>query len=107
MKRKKIFPMTLSELESLSTKQLLARLKRLHQCEESLLLSDREAHDYGASDSIEFKDSPEWVSEYTHLKELLAQREHIPKGIELVELRQEKARRAGSLERKMLKRKLR
>lgn len=93
--------MTRSDLEALSTKQLLARLKRLLQCEESLALSDREAQDYEASGSIEFKASPEWAAAYHDVKEVLARREHIPKGIEAVKLRQDRARKGKSLDRKM------
>lgn len=69
--------MTQSQLETLSTKRLLARLDRLRQCEESLALSDREPNEYQPSDYIEFKDSPEWIAEYNYLKELLAKREHV------------------------------
>ncbi len=77
MKRRKISPMTRSELEALPTKRLLARLKQLHQCEESLTLSDREISEYKSSNFIEFKDSPEWIAEYNCLKDILSQREHI------------------------------
>jgi len=76
-----------SDLEALSTKQLLARLTRLHQCEESLALSDRTAESYEASGAIEFKDTPEWVLEFEKLKELLARREHIPRKAELAKSR--------------------
>ena len=105
MKRKKIFPMTRREMEALSTKQLLARLKRLHQCEESFALSDREAQNDGSSGAIEFKGSSEWVVEYDRVKGVLAQREHIPKGVELIEMRQERARKGKSSERKVRMRK--
>jgi hypothetical protein len=90
MKRKKIFPVTTSDLEALSTKQLLVRLSRLHQCEESLVLSDRATEIYEASGAIEFKDSPEWAIEFKKLKEVLAQREHVSKGEELAESRRRK-----------------
>ncbi len=70
--------MSKSDLEALPTKRLLARLKRLHQCEESLALSDREISKYKSSDFIEFKESPEWIAEYNSLKNILSQREHIP-----------------------------
>jgi len=93
MKRKKIFAMMPNDLEGLSTKQLLARLRRLHQCEESLALSDRTAESYEAFGAIEFKDSPEWVLEFEKLKEVLARREHVPKKAELVESRLPKNRR--------------
>ena len=78
MKRKNMFPMTVSDLEALSTKQLLGRLKCLHRCEESPALSDRGAEGYQSSSAIEFKDSPEWVTEFKKLKEVLARREHVP-----------------------------
>lgn len=71
--------MTRSELEKLPTKRLLARLDRLRRCEESLAFSDRVEDEYTPSGFIEFKDSPEWISEYNCLKELLAEREHIPR----------------------------
>jgi hypothetical protein len=96
MKRKKIFPMSREEMEALPTKQLLARLKRLHQCEESLALSDQNSQSYSAPGSIEFKDSSEWIAEYDRLKEVLAQREHIAKGAELIETRQESTKRKSS-----------
>ena len=71
--------MSRSQLESLPTKRLLARLNRLPQVEESFALSDRELSEYKPSGFIEFKDSPEWIAEYNCLKELLAEREHIPR----------------------------
>ncbi|MEZ5427751.1 MAG: hypothetical protein R2747_15890 [Pyrinomonadaceae bacterium] len=91
MKRRKIVPMNPADLEKLSTGRLLARLRQLQRCEESLALSDRD--DEGPSDSIEFKDSPEWIAAHCQLKEILDRREHIPKGDELAELRRTKARR--------------
>lgn len=77
MKRKPIFPMSTSELEALPTRQFLTRLKRLHQCERSLALSDRDfANDSGI---IEFKESPEWVLAFEDLKRVLSGRDHIPR----------------------------
>ncbi len=70
--------MSKSDLEALPTKRLLARIKRLHKCEESLVLSDREISKYKSSGYIEFKESPEWIAEYNNLKNILSQREHIP-----------------------------
>ena len=81
MKRRPIFQKSLSELETLSTKQLLGRLKQLHQCEESLALSDRDVAD--DSGRIEFKQSQEWVSAFHDVKQVLSRREHIPKKVEL------------------------
>ncbi|MEO6588825.1 MAG: hypothetical protein ABIP06_05805 [Pyrinomonadaceae bacterium] len=77
MKRRKILPMTKDKLKSWSKKRLLARLKCLHQCEESIIKSDRDIYNCEASDFIEFKESENWIKEYNNLKELLAEREHI------------------------------
>jgi hypothetical protein len=96
--------MRLSELELLSTKQLLSRLKHLRQCEDSLDASDQERDERISDGSIEFKDDPEWTAEYNRLKTVLAQREHIPKGVALVEMRREKARRRKALDRRAGKR---
>ena len=71
--------MSEARLEILTTKRLLARLRQLHHCEQSLALSDRDAGDYAASDFIEFKESSNWITEYNKMKEILARREHIPK----------------------------
>ena len=79
-----------NDLEALPTKQLLARLTRLHRCEESLALSDRAGESYEASSAIEFKDTREWILEFEKLKEVLARREHIPKKGELAESRRRK-----------------
>jgi hypothetical protein len=77
MKRKRILPLTISELEALHTKQLLARLTRLHQCEESFDLSNRTGSD--DSEFIEFKQTSEWLTAFTDVKQILSQREHVPK----------------------------
>lgn len=80
MKRKKIFPIPVEELETYPTKRLLARLKSLHQCEESFELSDRDESERSLnSDLIEFKQTDEWKTEYNKLKEILKNREHITK----------------------------
>jgi len=80
MKRKPIFPLSQRELEALPTSQLLGRLRRLHQCEQSLVQSDRESAD--DSGAIEFKESPEWILAFEELKTVLSRREHIPRGPE-------------------------
>lgn len=77
MKRRPIFPKTPIELEALSTRQLLGRLKQLHQCEESLDQSDRDAP--VETGCIEFKQSPEWRSAFHDVKQVLSRREHVPK----------------------------
>jgi hypothetical protein len=80
MKRRPIFPKTLIELEALSTKQLLGRLKQLHQCEESLSLSDRDVAD--DSGRIEFKESQAWISAFQDVKQILSNRRHVSKSID-------------------------
>lgn len=75
MKRRTILPMPIEELEALSTKQLLGRLKQLHQCEESLSLSDRQSSE--TAGRIEFKQTPEWVTAYHEVKQVLSGREHV------------------------------
>ena len=76
MKRKPIFFLPAVELEQMPTKQLLARLKRLHQCEESRAFSDKGPEEI--AQGITFKATPAWATAYTQVKEALAQREHIP-----------------------------
>ena len=77
MKRKPIFPISFLELEALSTRQLLGRLRRLRECEESLILSDRNvAEETGC---IEFKQSPEWLLAFRDVKLVLSRREHFHK----------------------------
>ena len=81
MRRRPIFPKSRAELEALSTKQLLGRLKQLQQCEEALALSDRDVAD--DSGRIEFKQSSEWISAFRDVKQVLSRREHVPKKSEL------------------------
>ena len=105
MRRKPIPPMSLEELEKLSTKQLLARLRHLHECEESALLSD---HDdaINTSGTILFKDAPEWKFAYEQVKGELSLREHVPKGAELVKKRHRRALLNRTTERRTGRRKL-
>ena len=105
MKRKSIPPMSLEELEELSTKQLLARLKSLHQCEESASLSDR-VDMSNTSGAILFKDTNEWKAAYEHVKVVLSLREHGPKGAELAKKRHSRARLNRTLERRTRGRRL-
>lgn len=77
MKRRPILPKTLIELEALSTRQLLGRLRQLHQCEESLAQSDRDTP--AEPGCIEFKQSPEWLTAFHDVKQVLSRREHVPK----------------------------
>jgi|SRR5262245_798622 len=105
MKRKPIHPMSLEELEKLSTKQLLARLRQLHQCEESALLSDRDDAS-NASGTILFKDTPEWKAAYERIKGVLSLREHVPKGAELDKRRKRRALLNRTIERRAGRRRL-
>ena len=83
-------PMSLEELENLSTEQLLARLRQLHQCEESALLSYQDEAS-NASGTILFKNTSEWKAVYEQVKGQLSLREHVPKGAELVKKRHRRA----------------
>ena len=57
---------------------MLARLKSLHQCEQSFDLSDKdESERLLKVDYIEFKESIEWQKEFEKVKEILSKREHI------------------------------
>jgi hypothetical protein len=105
MKRKLIPPMALEELEQLSTKQLLARLRHLRQCEESALLSDRDDTD-NAFETILFKDTSEWKPAYEQIIGVLSLREHIPKGAELAKKRKRRALLGRTMKRRTGRRKL-
>lgn len=98
MRRQSIALLSPEELEKLTTKQLLARLKRLRQCEASASLSD--GGELAFSQGVMFKDTAEWAAAYEQLKNVLARREHIPKGNELVERRKRRAKLARTTERK-------
>jgi hypothetical protein len=76
-KSRKLHPMSVSELQKLPTKRLLARLKRLHICEECFESSDRVGIYENLDNLIEFKNTSEWKTEYQNIKEILAKREHI------------------------------
>lgn len=69
------------QLEAMHTGSLLSRLRRLQQCEESFAASDRygEEGEPRPSDTghIEFKDTAEWRTAFSDLKELLSSRERL------------------------------
>src|SRR5581483_61318 len=98
MKRSRLLSMPRRKLEVLSFKQLLARLRRLQQCEESLVLSDRFSSD--DSGQIEFKCSPEWIAAHQQVKRGLSHCEHGPKGAELAETRKARALWSGSFKKR-------
>lgn len=64
------------------TGSLLARLDALRKCEESFSASDRAGlepePDQEETGFIEFKNTEAWQKAYEELKEVLAQREHLP-----------------------------
>ena len=97
MRRGPVALMTPEELEHLTTKQLLARLERLRQCEASVQLSD--AGEVSGPPGVLFKDTAEWSAAYEQLKSVLAQREHVPKGVELSGRRKNRAKLSRTTER--------
>jgi hypothetical protein len=105
MKRKPIPPMSLEDLEKLSAKQLLARLKSLHQCEESASLSDRDDVS-NTSGAILFKDTNEWKAAYEQVKGALSLREHVPKSAELAKKRHRRTLLNRTIERRTGRQKL-
>lgn len=70
-------------LSKQNTKQLLARLKRLHQCcekfEDTDLVGYVDEPDYNQIDYIEYKNTKQWKQAYKDLKLILATREHVNK----------------------------
>lgn len=105
MRRKRITPLSPERLEKLSTKQLLAHLRRLHQCEESAKLSDKDDAD-SASGAILFKDTSAWKAAYEQVRGVLSQREHVPIGAELAKKRHGRALLNTTVERRTGRRKL-
>lgn len=86
------------KLEVLSTKQLLARLQRLRECEEKPGVSDLTAEEIAATNSILFKQTAQWQDAYRELKQILANREHVPGGKERAQRRLETALRQKTSE---------
>ena len=71
---------TREEVEAMPTKALLARLERLHRCEESPSDSDLSPLEVPDDVGILFKNQPAWAIAYQEVKEVLATREHVPGG---------------------------
>jgi hypothetical protein len=90
-----------AELEALSTKQLLARLRHLLQCEPSLALSDRASSDQQSDGSIEFKNAGDWKEAYQQVKHALARREHVEKGQTLARRRRQRGQQNRTSEKRM------
>lgn len=69
---------SIQDLEMKSTKELLAYLRKLHQCEESYELSDLTINpDFHYEMTIYFKNTAKWETAYKNVKTVLANREHI------------------------------
>ena len=102
MRRQAITLMSPEELEELTTRQLLSRLERLRQCEASASLTDSVGQ--ACPPGVMFKDTAEWAASYEQLKDVLARREHVPKGDALIEQRKHRAKLARTTERKAGKR---
>jgi len=78
-------------LEDLPTKQLLGRLRRLRECEESRKSSYHTDEEIAAAPGIVFKDDPRWEVAVNELKRVLATREHVPRPAENARERQLRA----------------
>jgi hypothetical protein len=71
--------LTPAELDALPTAALLARLQRLRWCEESADASDLSGEELAqALHLVVFKSDPAWRAAYADLKQILAEREHVP-----------------------------
>ena len=75
-----------SELHSMPTGPLVRRRTDLLKCEESFESSDRygyeEPPEPHINGFIEFKDQPCWSKAYKEVKDILADREHLPTAAE-------------------------
>ncbi len=85
-------------LSTRPTKALLARLRCLLRCEESPFATDAYPDELARAEGILFKDTPEWQNAYAELKQLLATREHVPKGAESRAARTARAKANGNAE---------
>ena len=88
------------DLESLPTRELLTRLERLRQCEQSLELSDMTPEEAGQARGILFKDSDAWRQATAEVKQVLSTREHLPGAAERKQRRLERAGLNRTRERK-------
>ena len=92
-----------SQLEAWTTAKLLSRLQSLRSCEESYECSEKAYHSEPPETGvIEYKDTEEWKTAYYALKQLLTDREHLPrpaekksKRLSTAALRKQSERRSG------------
>lgn len=83
-------PLSIEQLESMHTRSLMTRRKKLLQCKETGNASD--PAEVAALGTIEFKDTPEWQRAYDDLKQVLSGREHLPNKQERKAMRQAAAK---------------
>ena len=77
MAPRSVNPLSPDKLESLTTKRLLAYLRSLQQCEESIEASDWSEDEVTSVSGIIFKTSDEWKLQYNLVKAVLAERPNI------------------------------
>jgi len=77
MKIRSVSVLSLTDLEAMPTHRLLAYLKKLNQCENSLQESDFSPDEIAEVEGIIFKSSAEWKNQVKLVKKLLSNRNHI------------------------------
>lgn len=86
------------ELNSMHTGTLLRRRTELLKCEESFEVSDRFGHEPvpnpAESGYIEFKNQPQWAVAYQDVKDVLADRDHLPTGEQRRQARMQQPRKS-------------
>ncbi len=70
--------LSLDELKTKGTRELLGYLGKLHKCEASYDKSDMDSNPDLLNDGyIYFKETAQWKAAHTNVKTILAEREHI------------------------------
>lgn len=77
MKPRSIKPLNLDELEKLTTERLLAYLRKLQQCEDSLECSDWSEDELVKTSGIVLKNSEQWRQQHELIKTVLSDRSNI------------------------------
>ena len=77
MAPRSVNPLSQDKLKSLTTKRLLAYLRSLQQCEESIEASDWNEDEVASVSGIIFKASDEWKLQHNLVKAVLAKRPNI------------------------------
>ena len=86
----KVTKISADHLEKMATGSLLARLRLLLACEDSVDCSDQIESEHDP-EFIQFKDDPDWKSAHSEVKKVLAGRKHLPTAAERAEKRQRRA----------------